>query len=548
MAGTDQPDQDAIAAQWEASLDSEDPAEAAKAAAENELSETMALQWAAMVEDGSRDLGAGKNSGERVLSQEEIDNLLGFTAGDVTLDDHSGIRAIIDSAMVSYERLPMLEIVFDRLVRLLTTSLRNFTSDNVEVSLDRITSVRFGDYMNSIPLPAVLTVFKAEEWDNFGMAVVDSSLIYSMIDVLLGGRRGSSQLRIEGRPYTTIETELVKRLVEVVMADAEQAFRPLSPVTFTIDRLETNPRFAAISRPANAAILVRLRIDMEDRGGNIELLLPYATIEPIRGVLLQMFMGEKFGRDQVWEGHFATEIVQAEISVDAVLYESRHSAQAADAAEGRRHAAAGHARGCQCHCSLRRRHDHRRTHGPGRRSRRDSGDETPAQAKYDTCDVRKGRRAEQDDGGPMNHSLGMAIETLVAILLMLTIFYCVMLNKRLTRLKADEHSLKAVIGELITATEIAERAIGGLKLAVRDVNENLGSQLVAATQMSEQLYKQLGEADNVVRRLSKIAIAARPMTNPDMVAAPAAKPSSAKAVAAAAEAFSERRRSNGLAA
>jgi flagellar motor switch protein FliM len=105
-----------------------------------------------------------------------------------------------------------------------------------------------------------------------------------MIDVLLGGRRGQTSLRIEGRPYTTIETNLVKRLVEVVLADAEQAFRPLSPVTFTIDRLETNPRFAAISRPANAAILVRLHIDMEDRGGNIELLLPYATIEPIRPV------------------------------------------------------------------------------------------------------------------------------------------------------------------------------------------------------------------------------------------------------------------------
>jgi len=322
MAGNDPVDQDAIAAQWEASLDSEDPAEAAKAAAENELTEAMALQWAAMVEDGSRDFGNAKNNGERVLSQEEIDNLLGFTAGEVTLDDHSGIRAIIDSAMVSYERLPMLEIVFDRLVRLMTTSLRNFTSDNVEVSLDRITSVRFGDYMNSIPLPAVLSVFKAEEWENFGLATVDSSLIYSMIDVLLGGRRGNSTLRIEGRPYTTIETNLVKRLIEVVLSDAEQAFRPLSPVKFSIDRLETNPRFAAISRPANAAILVRLRIDMEDRGGNVELLLPYATIEPIRSVLLQMFMGEKFGRDPVWEGHFATQIAQAEISVDAVLYEA----------------------------------------------------------------------------------------------------------------------------------------------------------------------------------------------------------------------------------
>src|ERR1700754_4660804 len=320
MAGNDPVDQDAIAAQWEASLDSSDPS--AEAAAANELTESMALQWAAMVEDGSRDLGTGKNGGERVLSQEEIDNLLGFTAGEVNLDDNSGIRAIIDSAMVSYERLPMLEIVFDRLVRLMTTSLRNFTSDNVEVSLDRITSVRFADYMNSIPLPAVLSVFKAEEWDNFGLATVDSSLIYSMIDVLLGGRRGQTSLRIEGRPYTTIETNLVKRLVEVVLSDAEQAFRPLSPVTFTIDRLETNPRFAAISRLANAAILVRLHIDMEDRGGNIELLLPYATIEPIRPVLLQMFMGEKFGRDPIWESHLASEIGQAQIAVDAVLYEA----------------------------------------------------------------------------------------------------------------------------------------------------------------------------------------------------------------------------------
>jgi flagellar motor switch protein FliM len=322
MAGNDPVDQDAIAAQWEASLDSEDPAAAAQEASANELTESMALQWAAMVEDGSRDFGSGKNNGERVLSQEEIDNLLGFTVGEVNLDENSGIRAIIDSAMVSYERLPMLEIVFDRLVRLMTTSLRNFTSDNVEVSLDRITSVRFGDYMNSIPLPAVISVFKAEEWENFGLATVDSNLIYSIIDVLLGGRRGNSVLRIEGRPYTTIETSLVKKLVEVVLTDAEQAFRPLSPVKFSIDRLETNPRFAAISRPANAAILVRLRIDMEDRGGNVELLLPYATIEPIRSVLLQMFMGEKFGRDPIWEGHFATEIAQAEIAVDAVLYES----------------------------------------------------------------------------------------------------------------------------------------------------------------------------------------------------------------------------------
>jgi Domain of unknown function (DUF6468) len=162
----------------------------------------------------------------------------------------------------------------------------------------------------------------------------------------------------------------------------------------------------------------------------------------------------------------------------------------------------------------------------------------------------------------MNHFLGLIIESLVAVLLVLTIGYCMLLNSRLKRLKSDEHSLKAVIAELITATEIAERAIGGLKLAVRDVNEHLGNQMSAATQMSEQLKKQLAEGDGVVRRLSRIANAARPASpavesEPDPIFAPVPVPvpvvepvrvSGARAVAAAAQAFSERRRSGGLAA
>ncbi|MGO3933897.1 DUF6468 domain-containing protein [Rhodopseudomonas pseudopalustris] len=178
----------------------------------------------------------------------------------------------------------------------------------------------------------------------------------------------------------------------------------------------------------------------------------------------------------------------------------------------------------------------------------------------------------------MSHSLGIAIESLVAALLVLTIGYCMLLNKRLKRLKADEHSLKATIAELITATEIAERAIGGLKITVRDVNDNLRTQIAAANELSDQLGKQLAEGDNVIRRLSKIVTAARPVTesaaaslapapvvsSPLSVAPQAAAPlsaaplsaaplsaaplSPAKAVAAAAQAFAERRRIDGLAA
>jgi flagellar motor switch protein FliM len=211
--------------------------------------------------------------------------------------------------------------VFDRLVRLMTTSLRNFTSDNVEVSLDHISSIRFGDYLNSIPLPAVLAVFRAEQLDNYGLMTVDSNLIYSIVDVLLGGRRGTTAMRIEGRPYTTIERMLVTKMVDVILDDMKAAFAPLKQVDFELDRIETNPRFAAIARPANAAIMIKMRIDMEDRGGRVELLLPYATLEPIRKMLIQQFMGEKFGRDNIWEGHLATELWSTEMQVEAVIDE-----------------------------------------------------------------------------------------------------------------------------------------------------------------------------------------------------------------------------------
>lgn len=316
MAVTDNKDQDQLAGAWEESLLAEQSAEAAPT---DDFGVATGGAWAA---------GGGGNTAldfqfDRLMNQEEIDNLLGFSHSESVLNSQNGIRALVDSTIVSYERLPMLEIVFDRMVRLLTSSLRNFFSDNVEITLDGITSVRFGDYISSIPLPAILSVFRAEEWDNYGIITVDSNLIYLIIDVLLGGKRGLTSVKMDGRPYTTIEISLVRRMLDVVIQNAAEAFAPLSPVTFSMDRIESNPRFASISRPANAAILVELRLDMEGRGGVVEILLPYATIEPIRELLLQSFVGEKLGRDSIWEGHLATEIWNASLDIDAVVYDAR---------------------------------------------------------------------------------------------------------------------------------------------------------------------------------------------------------------------------------
>lgn len=267
--------------------------------------------------DAGQDATQSMDMGE--LSQTEIDRMLGI-GGDDSAKTRT-FKSVLNSGHVHYERLPMLEVVFDRFVRMMSISLRNFTSDNIEVSLEGITCLRFGDYLDSIPLPAMLGVVRAEEWDNYALITIDSILIYSMIDVLLGGRRAEGNVRVDGRPYSSIELSLMSKMLEVLMADLSTSFDPISVVNFRFERIETNPRFATIARPANAAILVKLALEFEDKQGFMEILIPYATIEPIRDLLLQSFMGEKFGRDTAWEGHLVGQIQATNMEIEAVLDE-----------------------------------------------------------------------------------------------------------------------------------------------------------------------------------------------------------------------------------
>lgn len=285
--------------------------------------DAAADEWASMLsEDSDSD---DEKEDAKVLNQNEIDALLGFDSAAVNDDVSSGLAALLGKSRIAYEKLPMLEIIFDRMIRLLSTSLRNFTSDNVDVSIDSMVSKGFDDYLNSIPLPALMVVFRANEWENFGIVMVDSSLIYTMVDVLLGGRRANKPARIEGRPYTTIEQDIVKSLVEIVLHDMGQSFDPISPVTFQYERLENNPRFATITRPNNSVLLVRLKVEIDERSGIIEVMLPHETLEPVRDLLSQIFIGEKFGQDTGWEKHMSSEIRNASITINALLDEKNIS-------------------------------------------------------------------------------------------------------------------------------------------------------------------------------------------------------------------------------
>lgn len=253
------------------------------------------------------------------FAQADIDALFGDVGAPAP--QKSGLRAIIEADVINHERLPMLEVVCDRVIRTFATNMRNLTSDAIDVSLDATTSVRFGEFMNRVPLPAMFGVFRVEEWENYGIVVIDSALIYSVVDALLGGRGNSGPGQIDGRGFTTIETSLVSRMVELALSDLAAAFEPIAPITIKLERIETSPRFAAIASPSNVTAVSTFRVDMEGRGGKFSILLPYATLEPVRNKLLQRFMGEKMGRGAIWETHMRAEIRKTEVDLDAVLAE-----------------------------------------------------------------------------------------------------------------------------------------------------------------------------------------------------------------------------------
>lgn len=262
-----------------------------------------------MEEDDKKNLN---ETSEPLLNSDEIADLLKEN------NSLKGTRLLTDTSKISYERLPMLEVVMDRLVRLLSTSLRNFTSDTVQVTLDDTRSVRFGDYLQGLSTPTLLGIFVMEEWSTTALITVESRLAYTIIDALLGGKQSKPTL-IDNRPFTTIECNLIERLMRVILSDFSKSFDLVAPLHFRLERLEVNPHFATIVRPANASVLSSINVNMNGRGGVVELLLPYESLEPGRDKLLQTFMGEQVGQDNIWESHLSSEVWEATVALDAVL-------------------------------------------------------------------------------------------------------------------------------------------------------------------------------------------------------------------------------------
>ncbi len=256
------------------------------------------------------------------LQQNDIDRLLDDTGTSPLHPPPSVMQLIADSTIVNYERLPMLDVVMDRFVRSATDSLRQLMGAGVLMDVESIGPVRFGEYISTIPVPTAMAVLKAPEWDGSSMFVFDTRLVSNMVEVLLGAGN-HRQKTPEIRPLTSIEQRLMRRVSKHLSDCLGTAFEPVSPVRFDVDQFETTPQLAQICRATNVAALIRMRVSVNDQPGYLDLVIPYATLEPVRAMLLQVFMGESFGGDCAWEQHFRHELMKMTVDLRAVLSQSR---------------------------------------------------------------------------------------------------------------------------------------------------------------------------------------------------------------------------------
>ena len=236
-----------------------------------------------------------------------------------SLNRDRGIQAFLSQSLQSYDKLPMLEIIFEKFVRQVTTALRYLTSEPVEVEMVSCTSLRFGEYFKEIYSPSVIAVFQVIELENLGLIVMDSNLILTFVDILLGGSVSTAHKKRTQKVLTSIEGGITKQVIDVILHELSEAFEQICPATFVFERLESNPNFATISRPGDAVIAMQVEITIDDKREKFDVVIPYKTLEPIKEQMQQVFLGDKFGADGVWEENLLNVTQDVDLPLEAVI-------------------------------------------------------------------------------------------------------------------------------------------------------------------------------------------------------------------------------------
>jgi flagellar motor switch protein FliM len=262
----------------------------------------------------------------QVLSQDEIDSLLqGVDEGEVETetdqplaDDEFQAYDLTSQERIIRGRMPTLEIINQRFARVFRTSLSTLLHKVIDVTPLVSDMMKFGEFLKTVPVPASIHLFKMDPLRGMALIIVESKLVFSLIDMFFGGG-GRDSVKVEGRDFTAIEERVVRKVVEAALACMEDAWSPIEDIRFSFVRSEMNPQFVTIVPPSDVVILSTFTLEMDEFSGSITVCIPYSLVEPLRNKLYTGFQSERLEVDVVWLRRLVSRLMATDVGLSATL-------------------------------------------------------------------------------------------------------------------------------------------------------------------------------------------------------------------------------------
>lgn len=264
---------------------------------------------------------------DQVLSQSEVDALLNAVS-DGRVEGADGGKPGETSGVVHYDlanqdriirgRMPTLDIIHDRFIRLFRISLSAALRKVANIGVNSSGPIKFGEFMNSLPLPSCLNILRIEPLRGSAVMVIESKLLYALVDSLFGGA-DVPYTKIEGKDFTQIEIKVARRIVMAAIDDLEKAWAPVFPITINYSRTEINPQFVAVVPPSDVVISTAFDVELEKMSGSIKLIIPYSTLEPIKSKLSVGFQNEQLEVDHIWINRIKNQLMNTSLNLTVNL-------------------------------------------------------------------------------------------------------------------------------------------------------------------------------------------------------------------------------------
>ncbi|BCA54808.1 Flagellar motor switch protein FliM [Nitrospira sp. KM1] len=242
---------------------------------------------------------------EKILSQEEVDALLkGVVSGDVDTapkEEPGGTKKfdLFNQERIIRGRMPTLELINDRFIRRQSVSWTSALRDQVDFLIVGTQIVKFGEFLKKVPLPSSLSVFHMDPLRGNGLLVMDAFLVYLIVDYYFGGK-GQTHVKPEGRDFTPIQTQMIKKLVTQVFSDLEVAWQALMGVKINLVRSESNPQFAMVVTASELVVVVTLQVILGETTRDLFVVYPYSMLEPIKEKLYSGLVSDQVEHDGSW--------------------------------------------------------------------------------------------------------------------------------------------------------------------------------------------------------------------------------------------------------